>query len=206
MDHSAHSGHVDTTATTTTDPSGASPTSTAAPMTMAMTFYESLNTPFLFSSWKPTTTAQYAGTCIALIFFAAFLRILISLKSTLERSVWVPRPKAGHDNHAGGAGGGGDPFEAAAGGGGDAAQKEWERPMTFASETGKFVRAWRATTVGTRLAMGAYEAVIVGVGYVLMLAVMTMNVGYFLSVLAGVFLGTILIGTAKAEGSQYQDC
>ncbi|KAK0751910.1 Ctr copper transporter family-domain-containing protein [Schizothecium vesticola] len=205
MDHSAHSGHVDTVTTTTSlpvDPSGASPTATAAPITMAMTFYESLNTPFLFSSWKPTTTAEYAGTCIALIFFAALLRILISLKSTLERSVWVPRPKA-HD-HAGGAGGG-DPFEAAAGGGGSAA-KEWERPMTFSSESGRFVRAWRATTIGTRLGMGAYEAVIVGVGYVLMLAVMTMNVGYFLSVLAGVFLGTCLIATSKVDGSQYQDC
>lgn len=39
-----------------------------------------------------------------------------------------------------------------------------------------------------------------------MLAVMTMNVGYFLSVLAGVFLGTCLIATSKSEGSQYQDC
>jgi len=39
-----------------------------------------------------------------------------------------------------------------------------------------------------------------------MLAVMTMNVGYFLSVLAGVFLGTCLVATSKTEGSQYQDC
>ncbi|KAK1825794.1 ctr copper transporter [Podospora conica] len=201
MDHSAHSGNVDTTTTTTTSLPG-DPAATVAPITMAMTFYESLNTPFLFSSWKPTTTAEYAGTCIALIFFAALLRILISLKSTLERSVWVPKPKS-HDHAASGAG---DPFEAAAGDDGSA-QKEWERPMTFSSESGRFVRAWRATTIGTRLGMGAYEAVIVGVGYVLMLAVMTMNVGYFLSVLAGVFLGTCLIGTAKTgEGSQYQDC
>lgn len=166
MDHSAHSGHVDAATTTSSlplDPAAASPTATAAPITMAMTFYESLNTPFLFSSWKPTTTAEYAGTCIALIFFAALLRILISLKSTLERSVWVPRPKA-HDHAAGSAAGGGDPFEAAAGGEG---AKEWERPMTFSSESGRFIRAWRATSIGTRLGMGAYEAVIVGVGYVL---------------------------------------
>jgi hypothetical protein len=28
-----------------------------------------------------------------------------------------------------------------------------------------------------------------------MLAVMTMNIGYFLSVLAGVFLGTVILGS-----------
>lgn len=34
-----------------------------------------------------------------------------------------------------------------------------------------------------------------------MLAVMTMNVGYFLSVLAGIWLGTFIMGSVAAESS-----
>jgi len=38
-----------------------------------------------------------------------------------------------------------------------------------------------------------------------MLAIMTMNVGYFLSVLAGIWLGTFIMGSVAAE-SAWQHC
>ncbi|KAL6916476.1 hypothetical protein FSHL1_007924 [Fusarium sambucinum] len=50
-------------------------------------------------------------------------------------------------------------------------------------------RPWRANEAAM---LGAIDVVIAGVSYLLMLAVMTMNVGYFLSVLAGVFLGSVI--------------
>ena len=39
-----------------------------------------------------------------------------------------------------------------------------------------------------------------------MLAVMTMNVGYFLSVLAGTFLGTLVTGAAGNSSTQRDHC
>ncbi|EWY82061.1 hypothetical protein FOYG_14181 [Fusarium oxysporum NRRL 32931] len=49
-------------------------------------------------------------------------------------------------------------------------------------------RPWRANEA---MMLGAIDVGIAGVSYLLMLAVMTMNVGYFLSILAGVFIGSI---------------
>ncbi|SCV51755.1 uncharacterized protein FFB14_12185 [Fusarium fujikuroi] len=49
-------------------------------------------------------------------------------------------------------------------------------------------RPWRANEA---MMLGAIDVLIAGVSYLLMLAVMTMNVGYFLSILAGVFVGSV---------------
>ncbi|KAG5761085.1 hypothetical protein H9Q72_010811 [Fusarium xylarioides] len=49
-------------------------------------------------------------------------------------------------------------------------------------------RPWRANEA---MMLGAIDVLIAGVSYLLMLAVMTMNVGYFLSILAGVFIGSV---------------
>lgn len=48
--------------------------------------------------------------------------------------------------------------------------------------------------VATETARALTEVVVGGIGYLLMLAVMTMNVGYFLSILGGIFLGSFLAG------------
>jgi solute carrier family 31 (copper transporter), member 1 len=38
-----------------------------------------------------------------------------------------------------------------------------------------------------------------------MLAVMTMNVGYFVAVIAGVFLGTFILGDLATNNSLYEE-
>ncbi|RMZ86709.1 hypothetical protein DV736_g6064, partial [Chaetothyriales sp. CBS 134916] len=50
-------------------------------------------------------------------------------------------------------------------------------------------RAWRAREA---VMTGFIDVVLTSVGYLVIIAVMTMNVGYFLSVLAGVFVGSVV--------------
>jgi len=47
------------------------------------------------------------------------------------------------------------------------------------------------------------DLVLATVGYLLMIAVMTMNVGYFLSVLAGVFVGSVVFGRFIANSAAH---
>ncbi|KFY43120.1 hypothetical protein V495_04154 [Pseudogymnoascus sp. VKM F-4514 (FW-929)] len=61
----------------------------------------------------------------------------------------------------------------------------------YATEGKSIARPWRAREA---VMMGFMDVTIAGVSYLLMLAVMTMNVGYFLSILAGVFIGSIVCG------------
>ena len=67
----------------------ASPTSSSmsgrSMMAMDMVFQSSHNTPLYSSSWYPTSTGAYAGTCIFLIVLAALLRGLYAGKHILER-------------------------------------------------------------------------------------------------------------------------
>ncbi|KJR88155.1 copper transporter family protein [Sporothrix schenckii 1099-18] len=52
----------------------------------------------------------------------------------------------------------------------------------------------RRFNAGRELVRGVVEAITGGISYLLMIAVMTMNVGYFASVIAGLFLGGFLVG------------
>ncbi|KAF4891451.1 hypothetical protein CGCVW01_v014307 [Colletotrichum viniferum] len=56
-----------------------------------------------------------------------------------------------------------------------------------------------------RLGRAVYEVVIALLGYLLMLAVMSMNVGYFVSILVGVFVGTLGLG-GIARDSTFDHC
>jgi len=47
------------------------------------------------------------------------------------------------------------------------------------------------------------DLVLATVGYLLMIAVMTMNIGYFLSVLAGVFVGSAVFGRFIANSAAH---
>ncbi|RFU26749.1 hypothetical protein B7463_g9595, partial [Scytalidium lignicola] len=52
---------------------------------MAMTFFTSTTTPLFSTSWAPTNTGSYAGTCIFIIILAFIFRALLALKSIQER-------------------------------------------------------------------------------------------------------------------------
>lgn len=47
---------------------------------MAMTFFAASTTPLFAAAWTPRTAAQYAGTCIFLIAFAAVFRALLAVR------------------------------------------------------------------------------------------------------------------------------
>lgn len=57
-------------------------------------------------------------------------------------------------------------------------------------------RRWRADEA---VWIASLDVVLAGVSYLLMIAVMTMNVGYFMSVLGGVFLGSLSCGRFMAR-------
>ena len=66
-------------------PSSSSITATMSMSTMQMVFYTSTTTPLYSTSWTPSTTGQYAGTCIFLIVLATFFRALFALRAVQER-------------------------------------------------------------------------------------------------------------------------
>jgi Ctr copper transporter family len=55
---------------------------------MSMTFFTSKTTPLYSSSWAPTTTGGYAGTCIFLVLLAITFRLLLALKARQE-AAWL---------------------------------------------------------------------------------------------------------------------
>ena len=54
-------------------------------MSMASVFFTSTTTPLYSNSWSPSTTGQYAGTCIFLILLAIVFRTLFALRAVQER-------------------------------------------------------------------------------------------------------------------------
>lgn len=157
---------------------------------MSMTFFVSSTTSLFAKAWTPTTSAEYAGTCIFLIVLAVVMRFMLALKPVLEKSIW---------NTAVGPGGELIPDEEAG------FQKEdmsVQSPLIHVY--GDIRKRWAAWRFKTSLGRASFELSLAIVGYLLMHAIMTMNIGY-LAVLGGLFLGTFLVGDLAADNSLYQD-
>ncbi|KAK0379078.1 hypothetical protein CLIM01_03577 [Colletotrichum limetticola] len=142
---------------------------------MPVVFHTKMATALFSESWTPRTPGQYAGTCLALIVFTIILRTLIAFKPMLEATVWAGEYQKSHSRVVE-----------------ETARKERSSPPT-------------TRLILLRVAHGACEVIIALLGYLLMLAVMSMNLGYFLSILLGVFVGTLCLG-GIARSTTFDHC
>ncbi|KZF20845.1 hypothetical protein L228DRAFT_249663 [Xylona heveae TC161] len=159
---------------------------------MQMTFFSDETTPLYSTGWTPSGTGSYAGTCIFLILLAVIFRALFAFKHVLEKR-WLDQalnrryivvagevPEAERSLN--------DPDAKT---GTLVSSKGLEERVRVVRRHARGISPWRLSVDVPRAGIAT---VIAGVGYLLMLAVMTMNVGYFLSVLGGTFLGELAFG------------
>ncbi|KAI9163275.1 putative copper transporter crmD [Paramyrothecium foliicola] len=159
---------------------------------MSMLFQTNLATPLYVSKWTPNSAGAYAGTCIFLVVLAILTRVLLAVKARMEAR-WQE-----HESHRVYNSSNGDSPLVRGMGRDVEARKTMSLSDNGVEETVMVVERrqtgvapWRLTVDPVRAIL---DVIIVGVGYMLMLAVMTMNVGYFFSVLAGVFVGSLAVG------------
>ncbi|KAK2598916.1 hypothetical protein QQS21_005594 [Conoideocrella luteorostrata] len=166
-------------------------------MMMAMVFQTNTATPLYANSWTPQSAGAYAGTCIFLAILAIVGRLLLAARS-IQEARWLNKDLRRRYVAANGK----IPLSEQISNDPNARQMTLtangvdETVFVVASKSCE-VRPWRFSVDPVRAAM---DTVIVGVGYLLMLAVMTMNVGYFMSVLGGVFIGSLAVGRFSNVG------
>lgn len=158
---------------------------------MNMAFFTATNTPLYSEGWTPSSAGAYAGTCIFLILLAVILRALFTAKSFLDARAIESALKRRYVVVA-------DQNSAAEKVMGDANSTTGILTTNGVQENVRMVQApvkhIQPFRFSVDLPRAGLMTVIAGVGYLLMLAVMTFNVGYFLSVLGGTFLGEIAFG------------
>ncbi|RYP15502.1 hypothetical protein DL767_010320 [Monosporascus sp. MG133] len=173
--------------------------SSSGGMHMMAIFQNNMGTALYSSAWTPSTGGAYAGTVVFLIALAVILRMLMAAKALAEAR-WLDRELRRRYVVVAGK----QPLSERV------SRESLAKKMTL-TENGveedvvvvqkehTHVRPWRLSVDPLRAVL---DTCIAAVGYLLMLAVMTMNVGYFLAVLAGTFLGSLLVGRYNlfAEG------
>ncbi|KIX93712.1 uncharacterized protein Z520_10618 [Fonsecaea multimorphosa CBS 102226] len=159
--------------------------------TMPMVFTTSHHTPLYGNGWTPSTSGGYAGTCIFLVFLAIGLRLVFAAKAVCEQR-WAAAAQRRRFVLVKGR-----PTEAGRIDQDPDAKTGALITVNGVEENVKVVQA-RGVFPAFRLSVDVPRAIlttiIAAMAYLLMLAVMTMNVGYFLSVLLGVFLGELAVG------------
>jgi len=158
---------------------------------MAMVFFNSHTTPIWSAQWQPTTSGQYAGTCIFLIIFSVIFRSLLAGKHILEArwadQAWKRRYITVAENSAFSEQLKGDPNSMR----GVLTANGVDENVAILMKASHGPQPWRFSVDVPRAFL---SMILVGVGYLLMLAVMTLNIGYYFSVLAGAFIGELAVG------------
>lgn len=156
---------------------------------MSMTFFAGTNTALFSQRFSAENLGEYVGICMFLILLALVLRFLLSFKAFQEYK-WK---LADADRNL-------SSFLPTV----DGINKTESASSINGRRSPKMVRnAWRNAHPwrwSTDLPRAALSTLISGLGYLLMLAVMTMNVGFVLSVLGGVFLGELIWGRFISGG------
>ncbi|KAI1424576.1 Ctr copper transporter [Xylaria sp. FL1777] len=154
-------------------------------------FNNEMMTALYSDAWTPATPGAYAGTIIFLIFLGALFRFLLAgkaraearwLDAEMKRRYVVVQGKLPVSEQI--------------------SRDDLSKRVTLTEngvEENVFVvqrreQIYRPFRLSVDPLRAAIDTVITGVGYLLMLAVMTLNVGYFLAVLGGTFLGSLLVG------------
>ncbi|BCS17730.1 copper transporter family protein [Aspergillus puulaauensis] len=155
-------------------------------------FTTSHNSPLFSKGWSPSSNGSYAGTCIFLVILAIIARCLVAFKAYMEQR-WMYAYLRRR-------------YVVVAGRPSEAGRIEAD-PDT---KIGKLITAEGVEESVKVVYRNTYEAppwrlsvdlpraliylCITGVTYLLMLAVMTTNIGYFCSILGGSFLGELVVG------------
>ncbi|KAK8071299.1 hypothetical protein PG997_011502 [Apiospora hydei] len=151
----------------------------------AMVFFSSDATPLFSRAWTPSSSSTYACTCISIAVLAMIHRVLIAVRNIVFgnlETVIVRHEKSGPWPPT-------DEDEATSClSCYDVASQSFQSGLTP-------VQRQQLLPVTTEAVWKALcEAVISLVGHLVMLAAMTMNIGYFLSALGGIFVGSLLAG------------
>ncbi|WYZ39144.1 hypothetical protein EsH8_III_001058 [Colletotrichum jinshuiense] len=166
-------------------------------MMMMTIFQTSMKTPLYTETWTPNSVGTYAATCIFLIFLAFALRSMLALKSIQEKR-WLDKDfKRRYVSVNGKLGMAAKMSTDSMGKQMVLSENGVEENVTVVQQQHGIWRPWRFSVDPIRALI---DTAIAGVGYLLMLAVMTMNVGYLLSVLGGVFLGSLAVGRFATMG------
>ncbi|KAJ6260863.1 hypothetical protein Dda_3524 [Drechslerella dactyloides] len=154
------------------DMGSGSTTSSSSSHGMGMVFHWVLETPIYAYAFTPRNSGQYVGAIFFLIVLSIIHRGILAYSSYKE-SVWkeqesrrkivIATPNDDNDDKA--------------------------NINVSSSEETKRRMPWRWQVDAVRALLSTVKA---GIHYLLMLAVMSLNVGYFFAVLVGVFLGDIV--------------
>ncbi|KAI0597209.1 Ctr copper transporter family-domain-containing protein [Biscogniauxia sp. FL1348] len=165
--------------------------SSSMSMNMMAVFQNSIATPLYSEAWTPTTAGAYAGTIIFLIVLGVVMRVLLAgkafaearwLEAEMNRRYVVVQDKMPVAEKVMSD----DSSRRAV-----LTENGVEQNVMVVQKNTVHTRPWRLSVDPLRALM---DTLIAAVGYLLMLAVMTLNIGYFLAVLGGTFLGSLLVG------------